>query len=115
VQKETRLKIKVQARLRGYNPKVWYTKLQQKTKRGDPDLLLCANGILIAWELKTEKGKLSSLQKYTIGEIATAGGIARVVTPDNLDLAFEELEWILKNTNIKRKPGLPSPEIILPA
>jgi len=114
MQAETRFKMQVMARLKGYHPSVWFTKLQQMTKRGDPDMILCANGIMIAWELKTDTGKVSKLQQYCLGEIARASGIARVVKPSNIDQAFEELEWILKNVNTQRKMGLPSQEITLP-
>ena len=115
MQKETRIKIKVLARLRSYNPKVWYTKVQQKSKRGDPDILMCVNGIFVAWELKTTTGKLSKLQLHALRQVSLAGGVARVVNPENIDKAFEELEWIIKNVNTERKAALPSQSITLPA
>lgn len=54
----------------------------QFTKSGIPDLLICCNGHFLAVELKAPKGKPSELQKYTIGKIKEAGGIAIVLYPD---------------------------------
>jgi hypothetical protein len=46
---------------------------------GIPDLIVCYRGRFIAFEVKTEKGKLSVLQAVTIRQIQKAGGTAAVV------------------------------------
>ena len=46
---------------------------------GIPDIICCCNGRFIAFEVKTDKGKPTELQKATIRKIQAAGGIAIVV------------------------------------
>jgi hypothetical protein len=46
---------------------------------GIPDLIICYKGRFIAFEVKTEKGKLTVLQALTIRQIQKAGGTAAVV------------------------------------
>ena len=46
---------------------------------GVPDILCCYKGRFIAFEVKTEKGRVSKLQKAVIEKINRAGGIAVVV------------------------------------
>ena len=57
---------------------------------GIPDIIVCYKGKFLAFEVKTEKGKLSKLQEITIAKIQKAKGMAFKVT--NL----EEVEEILK-------------------
>mgnify|MGYP004730520661 FL=1 len=57
---------------------------------GIPDIIVCCKGKFLAFEVKTEKGKLSKLQEITIAKIQKAKGMAFKVT--NL----EEVEEILK-------------------
>lgn len=87
---ETRFKEKVQRRLKKL-PLVWFVKIQQVAIRGIPDILICANGKFIAWELKVGNNNLTALQKYNIEMINKAHGIAREVTPENLEERLEEL------------------------
>ena len=46
---------------------------------GIPDLIACYKGVFIALEVKSEKGKLTPLQKATLEKIKKSGGYARVV------------------------------------
>lgn len=87
---ETKFKCKVQKRLREI-PEIFFFKTQEVSVRGIPDVLICYQGMFYAWELKTEKGKLDPLQEHVLNNIKLAGGIARVVTPANLDECMEEL------------------------
>lgn len=96
MQPETRFKFKVVNLLETYFPNIYITKVQQVTKRGDPDLIICANGKYVGWELKVGDNKVSELQQYKLDLITKAGGVARVVHPDNLDQALEELACLLK-------------------
>lgn len=91
--KETLFKEKV-VKLLKQIPYLWVVKTQQVSVRGTPDLLICCKGKFVAWELKTSTGVADPLQTYTLGEIARAMGVARVVTPDNLEKYMEEL-WQL--------------------
>ena len=56
-------------------PQAWVCKIQQVTKRGTPDILMCLGGIFVAIELKSEEGVLDPLQHYNIQRIASCGGI----------------------------------------
>lgn len=58
---------------------------------GIPDIICCYNGKFIAFEVKTEKGKLSQLQEVTIQRIKDARGKAYKVT------SLEEVKKILDN------------------
>lgn len=51
------------------------------TKSGIPDLLVCYKGKFIALEMKTDKGKVSDLQRYHINQVIHSGGYARTLRP----------------------------------
>ena len=57
---------------------------------GIPDIIVCYKGKFLAFEVKTEKGKLSKLQEITIEKIRKANGMAFKVT------SLEEVKEILK-------------------
>ena len=57
---------------------------------GLPDIICCYKGKFVAFEVKTEKGKLSKLQEMTIAKIQKANGMAFKVT------SLEEVKEILK-------------------
>ncbi len=57
---------------------------------GIPDIIVCYKGKFLAFEVKTEKGKLSKLQEMTIAKIQKANGMAFKVT------SLEEVKEILK-------------------
>ena len=46
---------------------------------GIPDIIACIGGKFYGFEVKTERGKTTSLQEATIGKINAAGGTALVV------------------------------------
>ena len=46
---------------------------------GIPDIIACVDGRFVAFEVKTETGQLSKLQKVTLGRIRDAGGRAYMV------------------------------------
>jgi len=46
---------------------------------GIPDIIACVNGRFYAFEVKTETGKATELQKATIRKIQRAGGTAVIV------------------------------------
>lgn len=103
-QPETKFKEKVLAKLMVLKlqtkGKIWYLKTQEKATRGIPDILICAGGIFLAWELKVGKNKASGLQDFILQKINEAGGIAKVVTPENLDEAYMEVQCLcLLNLN----------------
>jgi len=58
---------------------------------GIPDIICCFNGRFIAFEVKTDKGKLTKLQEITIHRIKEANGEAFKVT------SLEEVKKILEN------------------
>ncbi len=43
---------------------------------GIPDIICCYRGKFVAFEVKTEQGRLSKLQETTIERIRLAGGVA---------------------------------------
>jgi hypothetical protein len=97
VKPETVFKQKVQAWLRTL-PQVWAVKVQQVGLRGTPDILACVRGQFVALELKRDaKAKIDTLQVHNLRQIATAGGFAAVVYPENFCLIVAELgAWVAK-------------------
>jgi hypothetical protein len=87
---ETRFKNKVRADLASLK-NTWFVKIQQQTIRGTPDFLLCVNGVFVAIELKTAKGKLDRLQEFNLDQIIKARGISIVATPKMWDGIFNQL------------------------
>lgn len=63
---------------------------------GIPDIICCYKGQFVAFEVKTEKGKLSKLQEITIHRIKDAKGKAYKVT------SLEEVKQILDNMEVKK-------------
>jgi len=61
---------------------------------GIPDIICCFNGRFIAFEVKTEKGRLTKLQEITIQRIKEAKGEAFKVT------SLEEVKNILENLEV---------------
>lgn len=65
--------------------------------RGIPDLIGCYKGRFFAWELKRSAKEASkttgriALQRYTLKLICKAGGIGRIVHPDNFEECLAEL------------------------
>lgn len=57
---------------------------------GIPDIIVCYKGKFVAFEVKTENGKLSKLQEVTIKKIQSAQGLAFKVT------SLDEVKTILK-------------------
>jgi len=71
---------------------VWYSKIQQVSIRGTPDILLCLAGKFIAIEMKaSETAKISELQTYNLSKIQKAGGIAVVAYPENWENIYSYL------------------------
>ena len=62
--------------------------------RGWPDLIICAGGRFVAWEIKIPPDKLSAIQKRRFEELAHAGALCQVVTPGNKNQRLEDLEVI---------------------
>ena len=62
---------KIQSEIEAYLRKSGYfvTKLLATTTNGIPDLLAVKNGMALFVEVKTDRGRLSALQKYRIEEL----------------------------------------------
>ena len=58
---------------------------------GLPDIICCYRGQFVAFEVKTESGKLTKLQESMIAKIKAAKGYAYKVT------SVQEVKEILKN------------------
>ena len=61
---------------------------------GIPDIIACINGRFVAFEVKTETGKLTKLQEITIRKIRNAKGQAFKVT------SMAEVAAILKQMEV---------------
>lgn len=95
-QPETAFKMKVQEKLKQF-PDIWVFKTQQLSLMGVPDLIGCYKRRFFAWELKKDaKSPPTALQSHVLRSISNAGGLARVVNPDNLEVCLNELREIGK-------------------
>jgi len=63
----------------------------QFSTAGLPDIICCIDGRFIAFEVKTESGKLTKLQESTITKIKAAKGEAHKVT------SVQEVKEIIEN------------------
>lgn len=97
MQRETLFKEKVVKKLKEFGEDVYFTKIQQVAKLGDLDIHMCIRGRFIAWELKTDDGVESKLQKYVATKIRKAGGVAMLVTPSNLNESLGYIRKVLSN------------------
>lgn len=68
--------------------------IQQKSIRGDPDFILCINGLFIGLELKDDGKEPDPLQEFKLDNIKNAKGIALVAQPQNWDEIYEILKEI---------------------
>ena len=73
--------------------------MQQVAKVGTPDILMCLCGIFVAIELKSEDGKISALQEYNLDKIARCGGLAIIITPQNVEESILFLEHIVQESS----------------
>lgn len=75
----------------------WYEIIQALTIRGIPDIIGCYKGKFFGWEIKRSEAEARKktgrivLQKHRIRKIQQAGGVGRVVFPENLEDCFQEL------------------------
>ena len=66
-------------------------------RAGLPDIICCYRGRFVAFEVKTDKGKLTKLQEATLQKITEAGGVAYKVT------SLLEVKVILGNLDDERR------------
>ncbi len=78
-------------------PNLYVFKKEAAGLRGLPDLIICYRGKFFAWELKRSESAAHAnreghaLQLYNLELIRGAGGIGRVVYPENFAECLEEL------------------------
>lgn len=90
MQPETRFKQLFFAMLKEI-PHVWYFKVEAGAVRGIPDVIICAGGKFVAVELKVPPNIPTKIQAFTLTRIEKSGGLARVITPDNVDDFVDKL------------------------
>lgn len=89
---EARFKERVIKDLRSL-PLCYVDKIQQRSKKGSPDLYICLVGIFIGMELKrNKKCPADALQIHMLTCISNAGGLALLCYPENWDASFQFLK-----------------------
>lgn len=78
---------------------IWVENIQQVTKNGTPDRLICLNGYFVALEFKIEGGNPDQLQLRKLLEIKKAGGKAYVVYPSTWPIILKKLILLNKQGN----------------
>lgn len=91
LEKEFQNKILKKLRKKGLFYKIWGGGYQEA---GIPDILGCYKGYFIGIELKTDKGRLSELQKYQLKRIEDNNGFSLVLRPSNEQDIWNLLEKI---------------------
>lgn len=71
--------------------RIWWLVTQEMAHIGIPDILLCFNGVMFAFELKVSADPdIKQLQElYNINQ---AGGVALILCPDNLEEVIRRME-----------------------
>lgn len=88
---ETKFKIKVRKVLETI-PFSYWEKTQQMSIRGTPDFVGCVKGRSVVLELKVGNNDADPLQEYKLSKWRSAGAIAYVMSPDNMDEIINELK-----------------------
>lgn len=92
---ETIFAEKVDAQLKAFFGKdIEIFNIQQVTKIGDPDRLICLKGLFLALEFKDEGGVTASIQLVKLIKVKRAKGLAYRVYPSNWEKTFKELKRI---------------------
>lgn len=101
---ETKLKMKLFKALKQI-PHCWFVKVQQRTIRGTPDVIICCRGKFFARELKSVETKygVDPLQAHTLEQIKNAGGDADVLDENNIDQFIVDLYHLGAKYGRKRK------------
>lgn len=107
-QKETVFKEKIVPILKAL-PNTWLVKVQQRSIRGTPDILMCINGDFVALELKKSMSECPDpLQDHNLNLIIKAKGIAIKVFPENWDIVLMRLKKLSKGAlNDRDKTSTP--------
>jgi hypothetical protein len=69
----------------------WFIKLDQRSKRGDQDIIGVCRGLFIGVECKAEDGSETPLQTYKRGRTEQALGYSKVWKPSDYEEQLEEL------------------------
>lgn len=82
-------------------PKTDFTKIQQLSLCGDPDLFIVCNSFAIYMELKKAKSeKAKKLQRFKLLKGQRAGAYSMVVSPENWSDAKYFLEVLSNENNV---------------
>ena len=92
---ETKFQNKVLSDLKKLD-NLWVLKTQEKTRKGVPDLLICAKGWFVAIELKAYKKNPDPLQQFELNCIAASGGASFVAYPENWEEIKNKIKEIVK-------------------
>lgn len=68
--------------------------IQQKSKVGDPDRLICLKGHFLALEGKIEGGRTNTIQIIKLLKVKRAGGTAYRIYPHSWEETLEEIKKI---------------------
>jgi hypothetical protein len=72
---------------------VYWTWNSRHSPEGYPDLVLVKNGVILVYELKTEKGRMRPMQQEWLDALAGATvKTSRVIRPGDLDDVLKELQ-----------------------
>lgn len=74
---------------------IWVLKTQEKTRKGVPDLLICAKGKFVAIELKAYQKNPDPLQQFELNCIEASGGASFVAYPENWKEIYTKIKIIV--------------------
>jgi hypothetical protein len=79
---------------------------------GIPDIIACIGGKFVAFEVKTETGRLTKLQSATLAKIQNAKGIAYKVTSVKEVSEILKAEGLLHDANEHSGQGISRPDLL---
>lgn len=97
---ETKFQNKVLSDLKKLD-NLWVLKTQEKTRKGVPDLLICANSRFVAIELKSKNKAPDPLQQFELNCIEASGGASFVAYPENWQEIYKKLA-LLSQSMVER-------------
>lgn len=84
-------------------PNTWFKKMQEVSKRGIPDYILCINGLFVGMEVKIDKKNADPLQTWNLEHIELAKGISIVAKPSNWERISKVLTILSGESNLTIK------------
>ncbi len=100
---ESKVKEQIKKLLKSYGHRVYFfmPAMNGYGKSGVADIVICANGVFISVEVKSDakKNPPTALQWKNYNEVDAAGGVAMIIDQNNLSLLTQAIDAALERQN----------------